>query len=70
MFGSTSTVEKIIEAFQKEWTCRVTGVISRDEETVEEEVPTLTFLGMVIEVVDGNLMMHQRPYLENKLKKR
>eukprot|EP00975_Prorocentrum_lima_P027677 5818547-Prorocentrum_lima.AAC.1 len=25
---------------------------------------------MVVEVVEGKLMMHQRPYLENKLKKR
>eukprot|EP00975_Prorocentrum_lima_P057438 12047367-Prorocentrum_lima.AAC.1 len=65
MFGSTSTVKKIIEAFQKERKCRVTAVIPRDDETVEEEVHTLVFLGMVIEVVDGNLMMHQRPYLEN-----
>eukprot|EP00975_Prorocentrum_lima_P024785 5203247-Prorocentrum_lima.AAC.1 len=32
--------------------------------TIEEEVSTLVFWGMVVEVVDGNLMMHQRPYLE------
>eukprot|EP00975_Prorocentrum_lima_P028655 6021815-Prorocentrum_lima.AAC.1 len=72
MFGSTSMVKKkkIIDAFQKPWKCRVTGIIPGDGVTIEEEVPTLVFLGMVMEVAEDKLMMHQKPYLENKLKKR
>eukprot|EP00975_Prorocentrum_lima_P011959 2540573-Prorocentrum_lima.AAC.1 len=70
MCGSTPMVKKIIDAFQKPWKCRVTGIITRDEVATEEEVSTLVFLGMVAEVAEGKLMMHQEPYLENKLKKR
>eukprot|EP00975_Prorocentrum_lima_P033429 7010765-Prorocentrum_lima.AAC.1 len=32
--------------------------------------PHLFSLGMVVEVVDEKLVTHQRPHLENKLKKR
>eukprot|EP00975_Prorocentrum_lima_P019105 4021041-Prorocentrum_lima.AAC.1 len=31
MFGSTTMVKKIIDAFRKPWKCRVTGIIPRDE---------------------------------------
>eukprot|EP00975_Prorocentrum_lima_P023332 4905801-Prorocentrum_lima.AAC.1 len=48
MFGSTSTVMRIIESFQREWKCRVTGVIPRDDNAVEEEVSTLVFLGICL----------------------
>eukprot|EP00975_Prorocentrum_lima_P005594 1214401-Prorocentrum_lima.AAC.1 len=70
MFGSTSTVEKIIDVFKQTWKCRVAGIIPRDECTTEEEVSALVFLGMVVELVEDQLVMHERPYLENKLKKR
>eukprot|EP00975_Prorocentrum_lima_P048022 10042313-Prorocentrum_lima.AAC.1 len=70
MFGYVSVVKKIIEAFRKPRTCRVTGILPRDGITSEEEVPTLVFLGMVVEVAKEKLMIHQRRYLEIKLKKR
>eukprot|EP00975_Prorocentrum_lima_P067131 12913154-Prorocentrum_lima.AAC.1 len=63
-------VKKMIDAFRKAWTCRVAGILPRDGITIEEEVPTLVFLGMVVEVVKEKLVMHQRPYLENKFKTR
>eukprot|EP00975_Prorocentrum_lima_P070818 12934243-Prorocentrum_lima.AAC.1 len=37
MFGCTSTVKNIIDAFRKPGTCRVTGVIPRYGITIEEE---------------------------------
>eukprot|EP00975_Prorocentrum_lima_P034504 7252347-Prorocentrum_lima.AAC.1 len=63
-------VKTITDAFWKPWKCRVAGIIPRYGVTIQEEVATLAFLGMVVEVVDGQLAMHRRPYLENKLKKR
>eukprot|EP00975_Prorocentrum_lima_P002338 510053-Prorocentrum_lima.AAC.1 len=63
-------VNKIIQGLKEPWKCRVTGIIPRDEVTFEKEVFTLVCLGMVVEVVEGKLMMHQRPYLENTSKKR
>eukprot|EP00975_Prorocentrum_lima_P034261 7199599-Prorocentrum_lima.AAC.1 len=63
-------VKKMIDSFRKPWKCRVTGILPRGGITSEEEVPTRVFLEMVVEVVDEKLVMHQRPYLESKLKKR
>eukprot|EP00975_Prorocentrum_lima_P038156 8023216-Prorocentrum_lima.AAC.1 len=63
-------VENIIDAFKQTWKCRVTGIIPRGGCTSEEGVPTLVFLGMVVELAENRLVMRQRPYLENKLKKR
>eukprot|EP00975_Prorocentrum_lima_P053432 11206865-Prorocentrum_lima.AAC.1 len=37
MFGYTTMVKKIIDAFQKPCTCRVTGIIPRGDVTIEEE---------------------------------
>eukprot|EP00975_Prorocentrum_lima_P064403 12897345-Prorocentrum_lima.AAC.1 len=70
MVGSTSMVKKIIGAFREPWTCRVTGIIRRDGNTTEEEESTLVFSGMFVELAAEKLVMHQRPYLESKLKKR
>eukprot|EP00975_Prorocentrum_lima_P019329 4071713-Prorocentrum_lima.AAC.1 len=36
----------------------------------QEEVSTLVFLGMVVELVEDQLVMQQQPYCESKLKKR
>eukprot|EP00975_Prorocentrum_lima_P065693 12904889-Prorocentrum_lima.AAC.1 len=63
-------VKKLTDAFNTPWKCTVAGIIPRDGITIEEEVPTLVFLGMVVEVMEEKLMMHQKPYLENTLKKR
>eukprot|EP00975_Prorocentrum_lima_P017498 3696742-Prorocentrum_lima.AAC.1 len=52
MFGSTSMVKNNIDAFRKPWKCSVTGIIPRDGINIEEEVPRLVFLGMVVEVVE------------------
>eukprot|EP00975_Prorocentrum_lima_P012999 2760002-Prorocentrum_lima.AAC.1 len=60
----------MVGAFRKPGKCKVTGTLPRDGVTVEEEVPTLVFLGMVVEVLEEKLAMHRRPYLENRLKKR
>eukprot|EP00975_Prorocentrum_lima_P025914 5453716-Prorocentrum_lima.AAC.1 len=46
MFGSTSTLEKIIDACKQTSKYRVTGIIPRDGCSSEEEVSTLVFLGM------------------------
>eukprot|EP00975_Prorocentrum_lima_P064843 12899956-Prorocentrum_lima.AAC.1 len=62
-------VKKISDGVQRPWKGRVTGIIPRDGVTIEEEVSTLVFLGMVVEVAGERLMMHQKPYLENKLKR-
>eukprot|EP00975_Prorocentrum_lima_P068785 12922582-Prorocentrum_lima.AAC.1 len=58
MLGSTSMVKKNIDAFRKPWKCRVTGITPRGGITIEEEVPTPVFLGMVVEVVEEKLVMH------------
>eukprot|EP00975_Prorocentrum_lima_P064779 12899588-Prorocentrum_lima.AAC.1 len=50
--------------------CRVTDIIPRDGITIEEEVPTLVLLGIVVEVVEDRWVMHRRPCLEDTLKKR
>eukprot|EP00975_Prorocentrum_lima_P008520 1819843-Prorocentrum_lima.AAC.1 len=63
-------VKKIIDAFGEPWTCRATGIIPRYGSTIEEYVSTRVFLGMVVELAVKRLVMHQRPYLESKLKKR
>eukprot|EP00975_Prorocentrum_lima_P030597 6418926-Prorocentrum_lima.AAC.1 len=63
-------VKNIIDAFKEPWKCRVTGIIPRDEVTIEEEVCTLVLSRMVVDVVEEKFMMHHRPYPENKLKKR
>eukprot|EP00975_Prorocentrum_lima_P002817 620967-Prorocentrum_lima.AAC.1 len=50
MDGPTSMVSKIFDAFKEPWKCQVTGIIPRDGITSEEELYTLVFLGMVVEV--------------------
>eukprot|EP00975_Prorocentrum_lima_P025367 5327239-Prorocentrum_lima.AAC.1 len=49
-------VEKIIDAFKQTWKCRVTGIIPRDGCATEEEVSTLVFLGMVVELAENSLV--------------
>eukprot|EP00975_Prorocentrum_lima_P056187 11782868-Prorocentrum_lima.AAC.1 len=55
-------VEKIIDVFKQTWKCRVTGIIPRYGCTTEEEVSTLVVLGMVVELIEDKLVMHERPY--------
>eukprot|EP00975_Prorocentrum_lima_P024305 5113071-Prorocentrum_lima.AAC.1 len=55
MLGATSMVKKIIDDFREPWKCRVTGIIPRDGITTEEEVSTLVFFGMVVEVAKEKL---------------
>eukprot|EP00975_Prorocentrum_lima_P064220 12896250-Prorocentrum_lima.AAC.1 len=52
MFGYTSMVEKVIDAFKQTWKCRVTGIIPRYGCTSEEDASTLVFLGMVVELAE------------------
>eukprot|EP00975_Prorocentrum_lima_P066831 12911468-Prorocentrum_lima.AAC.1 len=54
-FGSVSMVKKIIDAFGEPWQCRATAIISRDGITTEEQVSTLAFLGVVVEVAKEKL---------------
>eukprot|EP00975_Prorocentrum_lima_P029615 6217038-Prorocentrum_lima.AAC.1 len=55
MLGSTPMVKDIIDAFREPWKCRVAGVLPRDGIASEEEVPTLVFLEMVVEVAKEKL---------------
>eukprot|EP00975_Prorocentrum_lima_P016591 3518522-Prorocentrum_lima.AAC.1 len=57
MFGYTSMVKEIIDAFKTPWKCRVAGIIPRDGITIEEEVPTAVSLGMVVEVVEAKFLV-------------
>eukprot|EP00975_Prorocentrum_lima_P005856 1267554-Prorocentrum_lima.AAC.1 len=64
IFTEAPVVRVVIEAFEKQWQCKINGVIQSDGMEREEEVASLTFLGMAVELVQGKVVMHQRPYLE------
>ena len=71
--SSREWVKAAIEAFNKQWECKVSGIISnpglgtpKDEDVVE----SLHFLGLVLEYQEERMVVHQTQYIVAKLQKR
>ena len=70
IMGATRWVIEVIKMIQKSWTCKVMGILVRDGYQTDLKAKSLNFLGCTLEEEGEVLILHQRLYLDDKLKER